>query len=369
MPESQYAADFGLSEELVAKLLVRVAARTERGEARPEIRLPLSKSDFPKLLCLDFNKWIDLARAHHKLPLGESFVAALDAVRRGIASGRLVVGLTGANVDEVMKPDSLEQRRVMANFMVDLSANHSLVHHREVVLVELRRTVQQLYLARPVSVDVRSRILQRGVHAALVGHPPPTVRGLPVAIAKLLADVGSEPEMSVSLLTAEGGHNIVREGRAENRAVAAALGAVRKNDAHRSLDERFQMEIPNLLEGALGEALVAEVLEPLNIDPPAFFGWLREPRNALAVRAAVPGLEVMGTLMFTRDRNADNPAHENDGDDFALLQVAIPYANIVVTENSWAHIARQARLDRRFGSVILARLHDLPLALAQAGCS
>jgi hypothetical protein len=60
--------------------------------------------DYPKLLCLDQNKWIDLARAHYQKPRGTPFVKALQAVRQAVANGKRVVPITGANLYEAAEP-------------------------------------------------------------------------------------------------------------------------------------------------------------------------------------------------------------------------------------------------------------------------
>ena len=49
--------------------------------------LPESRDDFPKLLYLDQNKWIDLSNAHYRHSKGEPFKEALAGVRKAVDAG------------------------------------------------------------------------------------------------------------------------------------------------------------------------------------------------------------------------------------------------------------------------------------------
>jgi hypothetical protein len=122
-PKSGADLAFGLDEATMHPIVRRVMERLARGEIAPRFVLPASKSAFPKLLCLDSNKWIDLGRAFYGRPGGEAFTRALEAVRRAVQSRRLLVPVCGANSDEATQSDDEERRMRLATFMVDLSSN------------------------------------------------------------------------------------------------------------------------------------------------------------------------------------------------------------------------------------------------------
>jgi hypothetical protein len=88
----------------------------------------------------------------------------------------------------------------------------------------------------------------------------------------------------------------------------------------------------------------------------------------LALTNDTPGIDVEATLMLHRDRNQEHRTHRNDGKDFAFLKVAIPYANIVVTERSWAHVANSSGLAAKYGTVVTADASELPRLLREMGC-
>jgi hypothetical protein len=50
-----------------------------------------------------------------------------------------------------------------------------------------------------------------------------------------------------------------------------------------------------------------------------------------------------------------------------FMSVALPYANVVVAEKAWAHVAKASRLDALY-STRLVSLAELPKELERQGC-
>jgi hypothetical protein len=144
MTDSDGSDESALAEDIVR----RAAERLTAGVRQQRRTLPDDKAQYPKLLCLDQNKWIDLARAHYLLDEGVTFRPALDAVREAVGKGTLVVPFTAANVYEAAEPANEARRERLARFMVDLSANHSLINHQIVMREELTRAIAVHYLKR-----------------------------------------------------------------------------------------------------------------------------------------------------------------------------------------------------------------------------
>lgn len=83
---------------------------------------------------------------------------------------------------------------------------------------------------------------------------------------------------------------------------------------------------------------------------------------------SVPSFHVLVQLMLTRDRNPHAPTQTNDGRDLAFLKLAIPYANIVMTENLWTHVANHSGLACLYNTEVRSDLGDLPELLRRLGC-
>jgi hypothetical protein len=129
----------------------------------------------------------------------------------------------------------------------------------------------------------------------------------------------------------------------------------------------------------------------LRVDPQLKLGWLRagcildildEINNGLSragVRAYefahdaeeltsflldLPSRHVDYELQRLRYQNPNLKRGSGDLNDLAALSISVPYCDIVVTENVWVDLIRRSKADIQYGTVMLARLEELPGALA-----
>jgi len=343
--------------DLARAALERVAARSARGEAPPDGRIPISKESFPKVLCLDQNKWIDLARSHYGLDGGAPFAEALEKIRGAIARGRLVVPILPSNAAEIAEPKDEERRQRTATFMVELAGNRFFAYPDPVADAEISRAVRQQYLAEDVGPYPRAELVRWGLPVGDVS------RIWPAEYAHL-ADVVREPEWSIATLVHAQSREDVASMRAMDERAASASRLARANGVRA---QRYDEELRNLFrEGGSFSTRMYREVQALGITPKTFELWLDDNRRQFA--EAIPSLDVEIRLMLARDRNEQHRTHKNDLKDLVFLQTAIPHGNIVVTENSWAHLARTERMDRRYGTEILADLRQLPEVLRSTGC-
>ncbi len=355
--------------ERLARIVVnRAAERRETGSRRASTRrLPSDKAEYPKLLCLDQNKWIDLARAHYGREDGAPFKDALGAVRKGVASGKLVVPVTGANIDEATEHFDEGRRERLARFMVDLSENQCLVNHQIVLRWELRQAVLSLFVKRAAPL-VRGSLLQPGMFAAQMGKVPSFETGNPELDA-LLSDAMHDPEIAVTSIVGAIDRATIQELRENEERTAAVIEGIRRVDAHLSREERRQLEMRNLLTKGTTATKLNAVLDDLGVDAAAFRFWLSEGTRFKDFTDAIPTIDVPTTLMLQRDRNPGHRTHPNDGKDFAFLKVAIPYANVVVTERSWGHFAAASGVADRYDTIVERDATRLPHLLETLGCT
>ena len=94
-----------------------------------------------------------------------------------------------------------------------------------------------------------------------------------------------------------------------------------------------------------------------------------EAQDKMRFLADIPNLDVRLTLRLTRDQDLVRPIAHNDIRDLDWLSVAVPYANVVVSENYWGHHVRAAGLDKKYDTVLLTDLRQLPVQLWAMDCS
>ena len=366
-PKSSADLALGLDEATMESVVLRAMERLARGERAPHFVLPASKQAFPKLLCLDSNKWIDLARAFYGRPGGEVFKDALGAVRHAVQSGRLLVPVCGANSDEATQPNDEERRRRLATFMVDLSSNHSLLDHVPLSVAEMVLAITKVYQGQPGELSHRELLVGRGMHLAIAGKEPP-VPDVEQAYQALVREANSEPEVSVAALMHVVDRETIAEFRRRDEEAAERVKAIRELDRKLDQQEKRRRELTNVLNDGWYATRLRAVLARCNVDADQFYKWLVEADHLARFTEELCGLNVSTTLMLARDRNPDNEVHVNDGRDYAFLGVAVPYGNVVVTENSWAHLANVTGLADKYETTVIARTRELPEILAREGC-
>jgi hypothetical protein len=360
--------DLERKSALAAAAIRRAIERCAAGTRMQWTKLPASKHEFPKLLCLDQNKWIDLARAHYDQAGGAAFKESLGSVRRGVAARKLIVPVTGANLCEVAEPADEARRERLARFMVDLSGNQALVIPPIVLHEELRSAVLRHFIHRSPESPIRPALLQRGMFTAVTGKRLVVATG-DVDRDRLVSDAMCDPEISVLALTGAIDRETVEQFREADNRGAEVVEQIRKADAHLSLDKRRTLELSNLLTGqGSTAAALSKVLRELGVAVDAFHGWLREDDHLGIFANAVPGIDVTASLMLHRDVNMEHRTHRNDGKDFSFMRIAIPYGNMVVAEKSWTHFARTSGLAERYETVMETDARKLPELLAAAGC-
>jgi hypothetical protein len=340
--------------------LERVRDRHLRREHPPVRRIPRDKAEFPKVLCLDMNQWVYLARAHHGVKDGERFADALAAVREAIASGRLVVPILRANLDEANEHPDPAVRHRLAEFMVELSQNHSMVSNMVVRRRELQVAVANLFLDADETFP-REILVRWGMFAA-IGREPTSADG--DDMVQLVVEAMHEPELSMRTLIDGSDRQTIGILRQQDQAAAARLDAIREITLLGP--ERPELEFEKLFESGSTADLIKQAVRELGIEPEDFDSWLRDNIEVFARR--IPSIDVVSRLMFERDKNVNNRAKPNDIKDSYFLELAIPYANIVLTEKQWAHLANNKRLATDYGTVVTAKTTQLRSILEGSGC-
>jgi len=326
--------------------------------------LPENKTDFPKCLYLDQNKWIDLARAHYDREGGEDFKPALAAVRDAVAKTRIVVPISGVHVMETMAPKD-DGRRRLAEFMVDVSANNAILPHMAIRGLEvLHAVVRKLGLAPTTSI--RPAIIRPGLSFALGAEPVVTA---PEAIKKELLDLMNSRETSVRILCEAGDRAVVETIQAEDVAVLKALEETRQRALAELSDEmRHRVELVDLFTKGEPATELHAALKSLGIGIKAFADKFTSPEDWMAFFHDVPTVDVFVTLGLTRDKELSRKIHRNDLKDMAFLSVAVPYANIIVVENFWGSVVQRTKLDSKHKTIISTDARQLPEILGREGC-
>jgi len=354
-----------LTDEETKSLILQIAS-TAGWPSDARISLPDRKDASPKLVCLDTKDWIELANAENGKSSSRAFAAALARLREGTAGGRIVLPISSMNVLEVGAISDLSWRGRLAAFMVDLSKNHSLVDHVTVRKRELRDAIARAYLQRPVTSLPRSALLRWGI-ASAGGFHGYQVPDATAAQQRIVEEVHNHPFTSTRGLASVGTAEAAALGREMDESWRATADLTRSEMAHLPPKRRRELESLRALQGGHAAWLREAALQ---LDTPwaPLEEWLKDAANSEALIEHVPSLSVTLGLRLARDRDAKHLADKNDLKDLLYLGLAIPYANVVVTDKAWAHIASTTDLAKKFGTTICRHVSEVAKTL-DAWCS
>jgi hypothetical protein len=341
-------------------LVQRYLGNRDEFTAARAVRLPADKAAFPRLVVLDMNHWIALARVHYGKSHDAGAAAALAALRAASQAGRVLVPVTDINLGETLGIPQEDRRRRLATFMVELSRNYSLAGHLQVEPFEVANALATEFASIEARWVVRPSLVRWGVlHAMAVA---PLTVGNPHLDA-LINEVLDYPERSINTMVH--GHDAERERKAKAREEHGMrqAAAIRALDQNMDANARHRLELSNL-----NTNVIDRLLPEVGIDPMQFYAWLREEPNCMRFWHAIPGTDVLMTLLLERDKNRDAKTHRNDSRDVSLMKVAIPYANIAVLENLWSHLANSTGLAAKYGTTVISDLAQLPDLIRAEGC-
>lgn len=348
LPENSADPREAKHAQAVRRAMERIlASPREQSPERPP--LPNWKTRFPRMLCLDMNHWIHLARAHYGREPTQEAVAALEVIRRCVRSGKLMVPIASTNVLEAAEVSDPERRERLARFMVELSSNLSVVNHDVIALGECKMALMRKYIVR-ACFPIRSQLVHRGL-APVFGQ---RFRLRHEELGELYDAVQDAPELSEFLLA----HGL-SEPRADREVDQRALRLfkeIRELDGRLPIEERRQLEIRNSFEEGHIADLLYKAAAELDIERDALRAWLADTENRRELHDAIPSCVVSLELLVAGARNKD---HVNDLKDYGFLKVVVPYANYVATEKFWAHLINATGLAKKYGTRAFGSLKGL----------
>jgi hypothetical protein len=336
----------------------------------------------PKLVYLDLNHWVALAKAlsGHRdgAPFREALAACVDAVDRRAA----VFPLADAIYYEVSRIASLRQRRDLAEAMRRVSG-YAVVTSRSVIADhEVEALLDRVVGPRPEPF-VPVAYLDWGVARAFgkVGgfrivdeetgqDMTERVRSIhplgPEGFDAVLADA----ELQLNRQVIEGpttpedeadlrrrGYNPYAAHEVALRRLRQELDQVERLDAEpewrrgRTRDLIAAREVIIELQAKIERALIARGTDGRML----FLAY----EAARAAFDAMPSYDVAVTMKVEYHRDPSHVWRVNDIHDIDALGSTLPYCDIVLTDKAAASHARRTGLADRLGTTVLSRLDDL----------
>lgn len=299
-----------------------------------------------KLVFLDQNKWIDLARAYHGRPEGVKYLPTLDIIKRNVRRGKIILPLAVGHFIETMKRTNLDSRKRLVDVMAEISNGWTLAFAQFLTKKEIEVAISHHFNCHRPTPSA----LGRGVLFAFgkqVDKKNPRGLSNNKEVDRLRQFMMNANNSLTRLATSQFEENARRHAEAvehKRRKIRSVSGDQRKRLYAAQLVYYYQAEFNNALM-AFGKDS----------------GYLLTlPDNELMnLVETIPTLNVEIALATQRDEFWDKRIDPNDMVDVSCLSVAIPHCRIVITEKFMANLAKRQKLDQKYRTVILSELSDL----------
>jgi hypothetical protein len=308
-----------------------------------------------KIVYLDQNQWIRLARAW-KYPSEDTRLRELvEKIERGVLGGTLCLPLTATNLYETYKINDPEKRKDLSIIQSKLSRGIVFAGRHKRLASEISTVVRSIQCLPIVSYE-KNWFLSDLFFEAFAEH----------------GDDRTQLTFSESLLEAMRANPadflfdyLVRAPN-EERQLAVKQWSVGSEELQQRVERRrqkFQNEPMEIRRRAYSAALMIDELEIiLKFARDAGASWQSfsdiGSSNARRLIEEVPAYHIECELALKLEAQ-NRPIEENDFRDMATFCATVPYADFVISENMFVNLAHQARLNKHFDTIITTDLMEI----------
>jgi hypothetical protein len=367
--------------------------RTDVAYAWPAIFRPPREI---KLVYLDLNQWIELAKAATGHSDGARHLPALEAARAAKAAGTAIFPLSGTHYMELAGIGSYRRRCDVADVMEELSGFSTILSWAVLIRVEVEAALTARFGAPPEpyapltllnfgvgpafglvgGLRMRNQAGRDVTEEARLEHPDGAEafdEALRQANLKLERAMlrGPSPEEAKELRNAGSWDPLVARKIATERA-AAEQAQVENIDAH---PDGQHWRKTRLRDVTSARHFLVDLKEPtiqglnarkLGLDdafppPPEDSA---EPIEARRFADSMPSSDVFVTLTTEMHRNPQRTWTPNDVFDIQALSVGVAYCDAVLCDKDKARMLNLHKVGDRLGTRVTSHLLELPEVLA-----
>ncbi len=316
----------------------------------------------PLAIYLDQNKWIDLARAYHRLPNGAKYQDVLEKIEESVEQKQAFFPLSYAHLIETRKSRDVVRRQRLATVMAKISLGAAISTQQRMTQWELSKALAIVFGEIPPEIP------------SAFGYGVPFAFGQveklykkysheKVAMSesqiKTINDFLSSTDVIEKFLTGDNREeeNLLAIERYEKSSQDFILRAEKFRSDVKAYDKRLHKRAYTAMLTLAIQAELTQILKMYGKTLDDFLGLGQESLMAFFENVSTLNVEI--ELAIERNENWDKKVHENDKMDSAFLSVAIPYCDIVVTERFWKFSAQKRGLDKKYDTVIINDLNEL----------
>lgn len=317
-----------------------------------------------RVVYLDQNKWIDIARAVKAPSEFPAEYRVLEALAAFAEAGKIAIPLTSSNLYETHKIANAERRRHLAWVQATLSQGMVFRGRHKRLQIEITDLLRQEFGLKALPRSPNWFLSDLFIEAQSERDDPRTS-----PITKRLIDaMRQRPAHFLYEYLAETDENI-RSTAVQN--FSAGIDALRVAiENRRGLDLCESMATRRRLYGArliINELdLILQIIRSAGLPPVGETEVLR--RHVRKIVSGSPTYLIereIGLRLEAQQRAIE----ENDFRDMQSFCSVVAYADIVIAENQFSNLAIQSRLNSKYGTHICTQLAELPELLESKYCA
>lgn len=320
----------------------------------------------PLYIYLDQNKWIDLARAYHDRPNGNQFKSVLQKVTEAVESKKAIFPLSAYHIAETQKRTDISSRKRLSKVMAIISQGWAISLSEIISNTEIQLSGAKIFgytqpytpnvfghgVSFALGIDLRSLI------ANVINDPQATSD----SFLHLFETAMSTPQMTEFFLAGMGNEESeLIEAKKEYEENTFRIAVV-EEQFRTQLKPEFRSEVDHkkLYIANLQIVLREKINNALSVYKKTLDEIISMGDNAFQdFIADIPSFDVETRLVVRRNANLGKAIDKNDFADISALTAAIPYCDIVVTENTWRDLAVRSGLDKKYNTIILSDLKKI----------
>jgi len=315
---------------------------------------------------IDQNKWIDFGRALLGRPEGKKFTDVANKIVKKTESDEWILPISIVHLMETLDNSDPDRKKRFSEILIKHSKVNTMCSYQKIEKFEYANALLRIvgkeepieqYLFKKsiyhlidlsleeISVNAKDEKLKDAVQQLLISHEESADYLLQLINSQAYSDLRDQGrlEWTQSAIESEKMRQELFNNIKDDVQRYRHLVASEYEQKRRLYQEFIWSKIKS--KGVTSQD-IEKIIEYI-------------PNNFDAFLESIPSLYIRGRLMFQRFKDQAKPIHRNDVKDTAFLCTAIPYCEIVVTENSWVDYIKREKLDIKYNTKVFTDLNEL----------
>jgi len=317
-----------------------------------------------KIVYLDQNIWIYLSQIYYGVKNDTDISKVCETILKKSDSSELIFPLSAVHLIETHHIQDNERRERLIEFMLKVSKGYTIIpFNNNRIETEIRQAIYKR-IGYP-TINLRDFVIRKGISGMLGSKPDIEFpRSLNKEQIKQMSDLKHQmvewlnsPDALSWIFKHHEIFNKINEKDYSN--LINEIEKIR-SEYNKVIDKKLRYKVI-LLKNYAGvvSPRAMKICDEIGISEESVFleTWTEE--DWMNFMKEIPSFYILFNLSYWSEKNFNRPIKKNDLNDVYSLTISIPYCDIVVCEKMFASIAKQAKLDEIYPTIIVPSIGEL----------